>query len=306
MKIFISGGCKNGKSTTACRLATQLTKGGPLYYVATMIPRDDEDRARIRYHVRKRKGLGFQTVEWGRDIDRCQLPLQGATVLLDSVTALVQNETFSETGAFHPCTKKLIAQLEAFCQRAAHIVLISDYIYSDAGCYDPLTKAYCRSLAQVDRALASLCDVVVEVCAATVTVHKGQLPQFLEPLQSVSARELILGGAKQGKLDYAVYRYGIAPKEFYHCLPDREPDFNAQYVCDLENYVLYCLRHGLEPRTNWKSDAILLCRDLFCGVVPIDPEQRRWRDATGHYLAKLSAHAAHVTRLFGGLPQYIK
>jgi len=306
MKIFVSGGCKNGKSTTACRLAMQLAKGGPLYYVATMIPRDEEDQERIRYHVRRRKGLGFQTVEWGRNIAQCHLSKPGATVLLDSVTALVQNEMFDDDGTFTPCPEKLATQLLSFSQEADHVVFISDYLYSDAGCYDTYTKEYCRSLAHVDRALAEACDVVVEVCAATLTVHKGQLPRFLDPLQSVSARELIIGGARQGKLTYAMQRYRLAPTDIWHCRTDTEPDFTARCVCNLENYVLYCLQRGLEPRTDFHPEAILLCRDLFCGVVPMDPEQRRWRDATGHYLAKLSARSAHVTRLFGGLPQCIK
>ena len=32
MKILISGGCKNGKSSYAQDLAVQLADGGPLYY----------------------------------------------------------------------------------------------------------------------------------------------------------------------------------------------------------------------------------------------------------------------------------
>ena len=40
MKFFFSGGCKNGKSTIASHLAVQLARGGPLYYVATMVPQD--------------------------------------------------------------------------------------------------------------------------------------------------------------------------------------------------------------------------------------------------------------------------
>lgn len=306
MKVFVSGGCKNGKSTTACRLAMQLARGGPMYYVATMIPRDEEDQARIAYHVRRRKGLGFQTIEWGRDIHRCPLPKRGATVLLDSVTALVQNETFSDDGVFTPRQIQTAHQLLEFADGAANVIFISDYLYSDAGCYDRLTKEYCRALAYVDRFLVNACDTVVELCTGNLTVHKGTLPLFWEALPGSSARELIIGGAKQGKLAYAAQRYGISPAAFYRCSPEYPPDFSAPYICELENYVWYCLSTGQEPQLQFRPDAVLLCRDLFCGVVPIDPAQRRWRDATGHYLAKLSAKAAHVTRLFAGLPQYIK
>ena len=70
MKIFISGGCKNGKSYFAQSLAKQLAEesGGPLYYIATMIPCDEEDRARIRRHIEDRAGWGFETIEQGRNI----------------------------------------------------------------------------------------------------------------------------------------------------------------------------------------------------------------------------------------------
>ena len=51
MTIFLSGGCKNGKSTLAQHAAKKLAGDGPLYYIATMIPHDEEDRARIRRHL---------------------------------------------------------------------------------------------------------------------------------------------------------------------------------------------------------------------------------------------------------------
>ena len=65
MTVFLSGGCKNGKSTLAEQIAVHLSRPGRLYYLATMIPHDEEDRARIARHVESRAGLGFQTVECG-------------------------------------------------------------------------------------------------------------------------------------------------------------------------------------------------------------------------------------------------
>ena len=54
MIAFVSGGAKNGKSGFAQDLAVKLAGGGKRYYVATMIPVDEEDRARIRRHVADR------------------------------------------------------------------------------------------------------------------------------------------------------------------------------------------------------------------------------------------------------------
>ena len=57
MSTFISGGCKNGKSFYAQRIAK--AGGQPLYYIATMIPRDAEDDARILRHRQGARGLGL-------------------------------------------------------------------------------------------------------------------------------------------------------------------------------------------------------------------------------------------------------
>ena len=67
---------------------------------------------------------------------------------------------------------------------------------------------------------------------------------------------------------------------------------------------------GKEPadelRTLDLSDKILLCEDISCGVVPIDPEQRAWREAVGRMNAMLAARAERVTRIFCGLPMELK
>lgn len=70
MNVFISGGCKNGKSFYAQRLARRQADeaGSPLYYIATMIPHDEEDHARIRRHLTERDGWGFTTLECGKNL----------------------------------------------------------------------------------------------------------------------------------------------------------------------------------------------------------------------------------------------
>ena len=44
MTVFLSGGCKNGKSTLAEQIAVHLSRPEHLYYLATMIPHDEEDQ----------------------------------------------------------------------------------------------------------------------------------------------------------------------------------------------------------------------------------------------------------------------
>ena len=178
MLIFLSGGAKNGKSMLAQQLCRQLSGGRPLYYLATMIPRDAEDEQRIARHVRERAGWGFQTLEWGRALEThlAEMPA-GATVLLDSVTALLANEMFPGQEPELAAPERTWRGLAALCGRAENAVLVSDFIYSDAGRYDPLTEAYRRGLAMLDRALCVRCDAAAELCGGNVTVHKGVLPE---------------------------------------------------------------------------------------------------------------------------------
>ena len=175
MSVYISGGCKNGKSFYAQRVAKAC--GGPLYYVATMIPGDAEDLARIRRHRDERAGWGFETLEVGRDILRCleHADPKGA-FLLDSVTALLSNEMFPPGDVDAGAHLRLADALSEFVDRAPNTVLVSDFIFSDAALYDPLTEAYRRGLAHIDRVMAQQCDNVIEVVGGQFIVHKGVLP----------------------------------------------------------------------------------------------------------------------------------
>lgn len=184
MKAFISGGCKNGKSHYAQELAVRMARaqGLPLYYLATMIPHDEEDRARIRCHLREREGLGFETVERGFDICRCldETTVSGKPVrregifLLDSVTALLANEMFPPGGEPDcDAPQRLAEELAAFAAAVSGVVFVSDYIYSDAFVYDELTERYRRGLAFIDRRLAAICEQVSEVRYGFVKQHKA-------------------------------------------------------------------------------------------------------------------------------------
>ena len=178
MKVLFSGGCKNGKSTLAERTVKALAGEGPLYYIATMIPHDDEDRARIRRHVDSRAGMGFITLEQGTDVARCldRADPDGA-FLLDSVTALLSNEMWSDAGYDPDAGQRAASELRELASRAKNIVFVSDFLYADAGRYDEYTETYRRALALCDRTLAKLCDTVVEVFSTNPVVYKGRLPE---------------------------------------------------------------------------------------------------------------------------------
>lgn len=180
MTVFISGGAKNGKSDYAQDLAVRLAAGGKHYYVATMIPSDGEDRERIRKHLKSREGMGFETIEWGKNILSCLRNADpGGTFLLDSATALLMNELFPDPVNCEmdgTAGERCADELAIFARSVGNAVIVSDAIYADAARYDEVTEVYRKSLAHIDRTLAQVCDTVVEFVAGYPILHKGVLP----------------------------------------------------------------------------------------------------------------------------------
>lgn len=183
MNVFISGGAKNGKSyfaqQTALNMADELQV--PLYYLATMIPHDSEDLARIDRHLKEREGLGFQTIEQGTDICSAlsSVTTDGEPVdpkgvfLLDSVTALLSNEMFPGSEPDLNAGERLKKDLLRFAELTGNTVFVSDFIYSDANIYDEFTELYRKSLAEADRTLAKTCRRVIEVSAGLICDYKS-------------------------------------------------------------------------------------------------------------------------------------
>jgi adenosyl cobinamide kinase/adenosyl cobinamide phosphate guanylyltransferase len=131
---------------------------------------------------------------------------------------------------------------------------------------------------------------------------------------------LIFGGAYQGKRDYAKERYGLKDEEISTCIADGRDglpesaviDFSGKAVDRLEEFVLYCVRCGIEAADylnqhseEWKH-SIIICTDISSGVVPVDKELRAWREMVGRTMMYLGKEAEEVTRMFCGIPQKIK
>lgn len=122
---------------------------------------------------------------------------------------------------------------------------------------------------------------------------------------------LILGGAFQGKLDFARQHFGFKDADIYICR-DADPDFSKPCIAHLEEFVYHSLRNGADPlellmeNRQLISNTVIICEDIFCGVVPMERELRLWRDATGKICQYLSRESEEVYRIFCGLEQKLK
>ena len=116
--------------------------------------------------------------------------------------------------------------------------------------------------------------------------------------------ELVIGGAFQGKLTWALRHYGLTMAD----------------VCDLAAGDIVpgkkCYWH-LEALSRRCGDAarylplfadaaVVITREVGGGIVPMDGEERAWREAHGTLVQQLAREAKHVTRVLCGLTEELK
>lgn len=142
---------------------------------------------------------------------------------------------------------------------------------------------------------------------------------------------LILGGAYQGKCEYAVEKYGLSDGDVFRCSPDNtDLSFDKKVIYGLDKFSLACVREQMansretDPRffgsdidlhaavkilsenRRYLEDKILIADDISQGTVPMDPEARVWREMNGRMLIYLAREADAVERVFAGIGTAIK
>lgn len=122
---------------------------------------------------------------------------------------------------------------------------------------------------------------------------------------------LIIGGAYQGKLDFAKSAFGLSESDVFTCTGG-EIDFSRRCIDRIEEFTLWCVQSGVDAveffrscREQWR-DSILICEDISAGVVPMGADMRAWRQMNGLLCRYLSGEAARVSRLFCGLEERLK
>ena len=120
---------------------------------------------------------------------------------------------------------------------------------------------------------------------------------------------LIVGGKGQGKKAYAAKTYGLKEEDFALSF-EQAKSLPALYGA--HTLISRCLKEGLEPEGLFEElikvnpDIIIICDELGCGVVPIDPFDREWRERTGRICCALAAKAESVERVLCGLGLKLK
>ncbi|MDD2972154.1 MAG: bifunctional adenosylcobinamide kinase/adenosylcobinamide-phosphate guanylyltransferase [Lachnospiraceae bacterium] len=140
--------------------------------------------------------------------------------------------------------------------------------------------------------------------------------------------EFIIGGSYQGKYEYALKRI----REKNQIKGCEKKDGNSLTVLDgaicqdvipetvqiwnhFHLYVKRMLYHGksredileqVEKAYKYNPDLIIISDEIGYGIVPVDAEERRYREEVGRISCVLAQWADHVTRVICGLGTVIK
>lgn len=174
MMILVTGASASGKSAFAERLVEELGVG-PRFYLATMIPWDEECRERIRKHRLMRAKRQFETIECPVDLGKVSLP-EGSTALLECMSNLTANELYREDipGNGPDMTRDRIAKgLSHLQTQARNLVVVTNEVFSDGEDYGPETERYRELLGSLNAGLARTADAVYEVvCGIPIKIKQ--------------------------------------------------------------------------------------------------------------------------------------
>lgn len=168
--VVVTGGSGSGKSAFA--EDTVLSFGEkPRFYIATMYPFDEESHKRIARHRKMRAEKKFETVECYTGLKNLTFP-RDAVILLECMSNLTANEMFQEDGAGEQTVAEVMEGIRHLKESAAHLVVVTNEIFSEAAVYEGDTERYQSYLGAINVQMAALADTVVEVVYGIPVYHK--------------------------------------------------------------------------------------------------------------------------------------
>ena len=174
--IFITGGCRSGKSAFAERTAENLPASK--VYLATAPVLDEEMARRIARHRADRAAGGWETIEETIDITGAlQRIADGRTVLIDCLTLWINNLMYEAEKKGREITEEEIAEkcreIAAVCKgRSGTVIFVTNEVGLGIVPDNPLARRF--------RDLAGRCNQVFAAVADTAVFMVSGLPVYLK------------------------------------------------------------------------------------------------------------------------------
>lgn len=323
---LITGGSGSGKSSYAedriCELS-RACQSASLYYIATMFPFGNGTEEKIADHRLRRKGKGFETIEcytglsekarmlwpiekWEK-LDR-QDSSQGPCVLLECISNLAANELYMEEGACEQAVEAIVSGVLYLKEICSHLVVVTNEVFSDSRFYDEEMRHYQKVMGEINRKLASAADKVTEVVYGSLLALKEDKMKTTEK----NGIKLVIGGAFQGKREYAAKRY---PK-ITRWADGETCSFEEITSCEgIDHFHLFLRRwlkcgkekeELLEQIKGRESALVIICDEIGYGLVPVDAFERKYRECVGRTMTALTSMSVCVERVICGIGQTIK
>lgn len=125
--------------------------------------------------------------------------------------------------------------------------------------------------------------------------------------------ELIIGGAYNSKLNFALKYYNLKQDDFQNGAECSLDDaFNKKGIYNLHLLIRRFIISGIDDYNKIAEKIlssnieIIICTEVGNGVVPVDKIDNQMREYVGRILCLLSDKSARVIRIYYGIPSVIK
>lgn len=123
---------------------------------------------------------------------------------------------------------------------------------------------------------------------------------------------LIIGGAYQGKTDFALKNFGLEKNEITEGSWSFSELIRAKCIRHFENFVSAAIEKNESPEKltlnllNENPDAVIIMTETGGGIVPVEKSERIYREKAGKTGCLLAERAEKVIRVTCGIPVIIK
>lgn len=125
--------------------------------------------------------------------------------------------------------------------------------------------------------------------------------------------ELIIGGAYNSKLNFALKYYNLKQEDFQNGAECNLNDaFNKKGIYNLHLLIRRFIVSGINDYNKiiekilLSNIEIIICTEVGNGVVPLDRIDNQMREYVGRILSIISEKSTRVIRIYYGIPSVIK
>jgi adenosylcobinamide kinase/adenosylcobinamide-phosphate guanylyltransferase len=160
MSIFITGGCRSGKSGQALKIADNLRKT-PKLFIATCRPEDEEMKARVTRHQQER-GSQWKALESPLDIESNLKSNWGESgvIVVDCITLWISN-LMAEYPDDQSIFNEVIELGKLLRQPQCPIILVSNEVGGGIVPANPLSRRFRDLVGWTNQQLAKSCHHVI-------------------------------------------------------------------------------------------------------------------------------------------------